>query len=526
MKGNLFKIISLWVCFFAFSKTEAQEQIIPERADDFREFLILQSEVPNLEYQFFVPQLSLPDSLLSSEFLSFSKTDSGFVTPANFDFHQFAAQEKFLSDNGLNFSVHYLVFSQISSLEATREYVMNLAKSGDFLIKTEPPVASVDLVSLAYYTKYNPLGKFKMRFISDLKIFVITIIIIFFFTMAFGMIIAMLILKAKRSKRESLRKAYDQQIIEPLTSLLFEKDIEEIYKMERVEFFAYFSEEMLSKKLFNEVLIDRIIGLNKKMKGDFKEKLKAIYRKLQLDLIPIGFLKHKKWDRVTMGLVQINEMDLVEAHKEVKTLANSSNFQIRSHAVSTLLNLSDKGDLAFLRDLTFPLSLWQQMNYLRIIKFVNQQKKLNLEILFESKNQSIRIFSYKLVKMLGRVDLLETIAAIAPGVTDEEKLEILELFVSLGAHMEVDFVNSCMRSSNQELVLSASKAAAVIGDSESATILKELIGAETYFRRKFSFMKSLYDLDRNSFEEITRTTSDFETIKIKNHISDPLLLNV
>lgn len=526
MKGILMRIMFLLIFLFAFLNAKAQNQTIPVSPEDFREFLIVQGEVPNLGYQFFVPQLSQTDSIFSNELISFAKTDSGFVTMASYDFQQFPFQEKLLSGNGLDYEVQYLVFSQISSLEATYEYLSNLVKNGDFLLKTEPIGPSVDLVSLASYTNYSPLRKFKMRFISDLKILVITVIIGFFFIMAFGMILAMLILKARRNNRENLRKEYDRQIIDPLTSLLFEKNLHEIYEMDRQEFFDYFPETMLSKKLFNEVLIERIIGLNKKMKGEFKDKLKAIYRKLHLDRISIQLLKKKKWDRVTRGLVQINEMDLVEALSEVKIHANSSNFQIRSHAVSTLLNLSEKVDLAFLRDLTFPLSLWQQMNYLRIIKFVNHQKKLNLEILFESKNQSIRLFSYKLVKMLGRVDLIEMIAAIAPNVTDEEKLEIMELYASLGAHMEVKFINTCLRSENQELVLSAAKAAAGIGDAESAAILIELIGAESSFRRKFAYLKSLYDLDYNSFEEFTQTSIDLEIAHIKKHILDPLLLNV
>ncbi len=111
------------------------------------------------------------------------------------------------------------------------------------------------------------------------------------------------------------------------------------------------------------------------MKGEFKEKLKALYRKLDLDKRSIDSLKSNRWDKVTMGLVQINEMDLVEALPRVKYHANSSNFQVRTQAVATLLNLSEKVDLTFLRDQTFPLSLWQQMNYLRIIRFVSHQKK-------------------------------------------------------------------------------------------------------------------------------------------------------
>lgn len=262
------------------------------------------------------------------------------------------------------------------------------------------------------------------------------------------------------------------------------------------------------------------------MKGDFKEKLKALYRKLELDKLSINSLESSRWDKVTMGLVQINEMDLSEALPKVKVHANSSNFQVRSQAVATILNLSEKEDLTFLRDQTYPLSLWQQMNYLRIIRFVSHQKNLKIESLFESKNSSIRIFGYKLVKTLGRVDLIQVVSAMANEVSDEEKIEILEMYSSLGAHMEVDFVNRCLRSENPALVSAASRTASIVGNEESARILIELINSELIYRRKHYLLKNLYELDKQSFDKVCEASMDFEVSAIKSHILDPMLQNV
>ncbi|HSF55215.1 MAG TPA: hypothetical protein VLA71_15785, partial [Algoriphagus sp.] len=204
----------------------------------------------------------------------------------------------------------------------------------------------------------------------------------------------------------------------------------------------------------------------------------------------------------------------------------SSNFHIRSQAVATLLNLSEKVDLVFLRDQTYPLSLWQQMNYLRIIKFVSQQKNLKLEILFDSKNSSIRIFGYKLVRMLGRVDLIENLATLAVGVSDEEKIEILETYFVLGAHMEAGFINDCLRSQNLNLVLAAAKAASSIGDSESSEILQNLIQRETNFSTKLIYLRCLYQLNREKFDEVTLINPSQDIIEMRDHILDPMLQNV
>lgn len=529
MEKTLLKIFTFCFCFFAFTLAKAQNQVIPEDPEQFHDFLILQGEVPNLGYRFFIPEPTLSDSMvseLSNSKLSLVATDSGYVSAFFDDFKISQQSEKVLSDLGAPYAIQYSVFSELATFSAAREYLSNLVKSGDFLVKTEELSPSEDLVSLASYAHYTPLQRFKVKFITDIKIFIVSVIILFFFLVAFGMIATMLVMKANKNKRETLLKEYDRLVVDPLTSLLFEKELQEIINLDEVTINDYFPESMRSKPIFNEVLSDRIIGLNKKMKGEFKEKLKALYRKLDLDKKSIQALKSKRWDKVTMGLVQINEMDLVEAMPKVKVHANSSNFQVRSQAVATLLNLSEKVDLTFLRDQTYPLSLWQQMNYLRIIKFVSHQKSLKPEILFESKNQSIRIFGYKLVKMLGRVELIEVISALADKAPDEEKIEILDIYAALGAHMEVDFVNACMKSENRNLVLSAINAAAVLGNAESVAILVELIQSEQIFRRKQSLMKCLYELDKESFERVSQSNVDSDLVAIKKHILDPMLQNV
>jgi hypothetical protein len=504
----------------------AQENLIPTDSSGFRDFLILQGEIPGMSYRFYSRDKMIQSTLLTDSLFSFYKTDSGYFSRRFTDFRQISQLEKSLHDDSLSYSLQYLVFSEVSSVAAAREYMFDRVKSGDLLVRFEEEKPTDDLVSLASNAQYLPLSRLKFRFISDYKLFIVTGIIVFFLVVASSMILAMLLMKAKINKREKLHKEYDRLIVDPLTSLLFEKEKEEIFSMKNEEVYEYFPEDMLTKPLYKDVLIERIIGLNKKMKGDFKEKLKAIYKRLSLDVISINSLESKEWDRVAMGLVQINEMDLIEALPKVKVHANSSKFHIRSQAVATLLNLSEKVDLTFLRDQTFPLSLWQQMNYLRIIRFVRHQKDLKLEILFDSKNQSIRIFGYKLVSVLGRVDLIERLAVLARTVSDEEKIEILEVYTSLGAHMEVAFINECLKSENKDLAIAAAKAAGSIGDSVSAAILAELSAGESNIRRKHYFLKCLYNLDRDRFELATSVNHETETAAIRNHILDPMLQHV
>ena len=507
-------------------RTWAQLSLIPEDSTEFRDFLILQKQVQGLSYQFFLPG-SIQDGQVpvDSTFL-FSKTDSGYVSVLFSDFGLLPSLEDSLILDSLPYRVGYVVFSKTENLKATQEYLANLVRNGDYELKFEEPNAFRDLVILATRFSYYPFTTYKLSFLADTKLFAVTVVILFFFLSAFSMIIYMLVMKAQKNNRERLQQEYDRLVIDPLTSLLFEKELEDISQMENQELYGYFPQDLLSKPLYRDVLIERIIGLNKKMKGEFKEKLKVLYRRLDLDKTSIHALKNKRWDKVTAGIVQINEMDLVEGLSEVKKHANSSNFHIRSQALAALLNLSEKVDLSFLRDQTYPLSVWQQMNYLRIIRFISLQKDLKLEILFESQNESVRIFGYKLVRVLGRMELIEVLSQLAPTVSDEEKIEILETFIVIGAHMEVGFVNHCLTSTNPKLVEAAAKAACVLGNQETVEIISRLLESETVFSKKLAFFKCLYELDRAQFENATALTPDPRVSEIRAHLLDPKLHHV
>ncbi|HSF52883.1 MAG TPA: hypothetical protein VLA71_03990, partial [Algoriphagus sp.] len=338
--------------FFLPGVIQAQDQLIPKDSIGFRDFLILQKEVPGLSYRYLLSEKKLSESLVSDSVYRFSKTDSGFVSGLFSDFNRIKELEIPLIRDSLRYRLQYVIFSEPSSQSGTQEYLANLIRNGDYQVKFEEVETSEDLVSLASKSPYSPFQKVKLRFFSDYQLFGVTVIIFFFFFVAFIMIVFMLVMKVRKNKRENLLKEYERIIIDPLTSLLFEKELKEIQDMDQKELNDFFPDQLLSKPLYKDVLIDRIIGLNKKMKGEFKEKLKALYKKLGLVKISIESLQNKKWDRVTMGLVQINEMDLVEALPEVKKFTDSSNFHIRSQAVATLLNLSEKVDLTFLRDQT------------------------------------------------------------------------------------------------------------------------------------------------------------------------------
>lgn len=504
------------------------QENLPNLSDStkFQEFVIKQKEIQGLSIRFLLQKNLISDSIPADSILKFTELTPGVLTSESIT--QLDLLPKLLDTLKIfNPSWEFLVLTQPTTFNATQEYVANLLRNRDIQIVGSESGSGKDLVLLASNFQYVPFFKYKLPFITDFKLLLVSVIIIFFLVSAISMILFMLVFKAKRNREEQLKKDYEPIIADAISSLLFEKDLEELNQMSDVEIQLIFPEGFLSKSLFQSVLIEKIIGLNKKMKGDFKLKLKALYKRFGLDKLTISDLNSKRWDKVASALGQLNEMDLFEWAPEVKKFTNSPNFHVRTQAVGAFLNLSEKMDLTFLKDQTYPLSSWQEMNYLRIIKSLyKNNKELQMSSLFESENQSVRLFGYKLVRFIGKVDMLGNLETLAPNASDEEKIEIIKTYEFIGAHMQADFVNDCLVTENKKLQNVAAHALGVIGNENSINILENLLKIKLDLKSKMIFLRSLQNLDADRFEKFTRNQIDPDMKRIKIHLLDPLLNNV
>ena len=526
MKATKKKLLGLLLLVITSSQFSfSQEKTYFSDSTTFFDFLTKQEQVPGLKFRFTLPA---DFKFLEEETLLWNKGETGVWFGNSIDsVAQINRFQTLLDSTSLGrASFEYLIYDEPADFDAASDFVSALLRSNDIFPLEKKRSNSEELVLLAQGSLFEPGFDAGFGYFSDLKIFMITTIILVFVVTAGGVIFFMIIFKSSRNRRELLRKKFEKIIIPPLTEILFEKTLEEIKSMSDKELESYFPSQLRVKELYNEVLIENIISLNKKMKGEFKDKLKRLYRTLRLDKISESNVKRKRWDLIVSGLIQINEMDLDEYLPLVKSQLYSPNFHVRSNATVTFLNLSKEVDLSFLKNLSYPLSNIQQMNYLRIIKYLYPTRNLLMAGLLDSQNLTVRLFGYKLVRMVGRVDLVENLGSIADKASEEEKIEILKTIEAIGVMGYTYLINSSMKSSDPKLAIQAIKVAGSLGDRSSEVIILSLLEADPGFKMKMALLEGLKNIDTNSFEEFVATSQDPETKEIYNHLKDPLLSHV
>jgi len=144
----------------------------------------------------------------------------------------------------------------------------------------------------------------------------------------------------------------------------------------------------------------------------------------------------------------------------------------------------------------------------------------------DSKNLIVRLIEYKLVRMVGSVDLVENLGSIADKASEKEKIEILKTIEAIGVMSYTDLINSSMKSSDPKLAIQAIKVAGSLGDKSSEVITLVLLDTGPDFEMKMALLEGLKNIDINSFEALVATSQDPETKEIYNHLRYPLLSHV
>lgn len=450
-------------------------------------------------------------------------------TPFEQTFYNYSSAELVkdsLINKGVDASIRFFIFDDEKNFKSIIEYISIVRQNDLYIPNSAATDNNENIIIAANRVAFEPFYDLKSRIFSDIKlVLILSILGLFLFTFL-AMLFFIFIVRSKNRKRKAIIKEYKAICQAPLSELLFENTYEEISSMEYETLKSRFSNEHFEKELFINTLIKEIININKNLKGDFKDKLKEIYVILRLDDLSIAKLESKKWEVQSSGIVELYEMNIDYAIGKIQNLISSKNFIVRTNAVRALLHLSKQKDLSFLANQEYPLSRWQQMAFYRVLKNESNNQSMNITSLLESHNSSIRVFGIKLVRLLGKMELIETLSKMFSVASLPEKCEILITFKALTAFGEVDLVHKTLFDPNYKLSALSATLLGHIGNEKSADLLVQRLFEVDDFQLEKNVLTSLYMLDEEKFERTVKEMNKEHIFQIRNHIKDSLLTYV
>ncbi|ERM81584.1 hypothetical protein P872_20065 [Rhodonellum psychrophilum GCM71 = DSM 17998] len=526
-KKHLYLLLFLNLCFTDFSFGQSPGIL----GEDSRRILGSNSIIQGVSYQI---DLEVSDTTLNLTDLGFTKSpliDNKWTSASLPDYGAvlFLQDSLLKTRNSTSFVRYFLYYDEVTT-SALEEYLDNLSRNelllNDMTLGNQSLDDQGELILKGAKIPFKPLYKIKIKILNDIKMILLIGILFFFLVSCVVLVLIMVIVKMRKNRERILTKRFKKLCYEPISTLLFDYEFAQLQAYSTEDLEAFFPKNYLSQSLFRNVMIQEIISLNKNMKGDFKAKLKLIYRKLDLHVFSMKKLESKRWDIIATGITEINEMDVNEALSRVQDFAMEKNFYIRSNAVATILNLSNDSDLQVLVNQKYPLSRWQQMIYLRIIKFLTSQKVVKIENLFDSENESVRIFGIKLVKIMGKMEAIKSLSGIFYKAGDFEKIQILKTYDALNAESELEQIHHALFSDSHALRIQAMVVLKNLGDIQSQALLIERFAVLTDFESKKAIMDTMYTLNKDNFHEMTKGVEEEEVIRICQHLEDPILTHV
>lgn len=525
-RQKLFAFLFLHQLLFSLPFGISQAQVLHQDWVQVDSLLLTGQDIPGLEFVIVADSLFLPaDSTIVRFHKDIAQPGRWYSDTLGSYVEAKALEQHIPTEMRDRASIVYILFKKESNPEALLEYLDNLIRNELFA----PSVAGDggELMLLANRTAFKPFYQIRLRILSDLKMIVLLFSLILFFLASVFLVGFMFFVKSKKRRTEVMTQRFKSLCYEPLSNLLFEYELDELKDFSAQKIWEFFPNAQAGNHLFKDVMIQEIISLNKNMKGDFKSKLKLIYRKLNLVDHSFKKLESSQWDIVTTGLVEINEMDVLEAAPIVQKFTHHENFHIRSQAVATYLNISNDMTLQVLVHQTFPLSRWQQMTYFRIIRFLtNQGTKVQVERLFDSYNESVRIFGYRIVRYLGLVDRLEILKEKYPNASRDEKIEILKCFDVFSFTDAIEYVHQDIYTEDKDLYVAAVKVLQNIGTVISQTILIERIEHLVDFDCLKATLEALKAMNPVLVEKELESSLKEEIRQMLAHLQDPILCDV
>jgi len=177
------------------------------------------------------------------------------------------------------------------------------------------------------------------------------------------------------------------------------------------------------RKLLRQMMIDEMLKLKKNLTGSGVEDLYKLYDKLSLYEDSYIKLKSNRYQLMVMGIRELSEMNFRAHYRPIYKCTNHFQEDVRMEAQVAIVRLFGVKGLRFLSRVTYTISEWQQMTLLHLLNNMKNEKPKGIEKWFDSKNDSVIIFSLRLADKYNCFELLEKIQYFLHHPNDSVKIQ-------------------------------------------------------------------------------------------------------
>lgn len=148
---------------------------------------------------------------------------------------------------------------------------------------------------------------------------------------------------------------------------------------------------------FRAQLMESVINLHQNYEGEYAESLRKFYVESQLMADSFVKLRNKNWEIKCKGIKELTEMNIKRAYVHLVELSKSNHPILKINALNGCIKINGPQGIIHLAKHKFTIDLWTQLNIIDALKKTSLLDTQNIELLLESKNNSVISLGLKII---------------------------------------------------------------------------------------------------------------------------------
>lgn len=315
-------------------------------------------------------------------------------------------------------------------------------------------------------------------------------------------------LRIKGRIEATYQKKYESDLIE----YLYAGDDENINEQQQK--IVDYLKKCIQNPLKRKIIIATFLKLKNEISGETADAIQNLYYQTGLIDSATAKLKSKKWDNIARAIRELNQFEIKETHDEIIQLINHPRKEVRNEIQKYLVKLFRFEGLKFLDVLENPLSEWDQIQLLEILNKFNNLEIPDMNNWLYSKNDSVVLFTIKLVRIYNQFEAQEAIVALFNHSNIEIRIAAINIVNHLGIYEAIEIIKTDLSSRTLEEQIAFFKMMEEMAMPNDIPFVKDYIEHENFYIR-ISVMKimNLITVDSNNTFKVNTITPDFSIDK-------------
>lgn len=281
-------------------------------------------------------------------------------------------------------------------------------------------------------------------------------------------------------RNKKLDKSWKDTISDMLTSIIINGEEENGVENTVNAYLSRFKKLPLNRKRVRTILVDEIKVYHSNFTGFTSDVLRELFLRLDLHKYSLKKIKSNYWEIQIEGIREVSQFWLTTYHQLIFELTDHEHEIVRMEAQAAYVKLDKENPFKFLDSLRSRLLPWHQLVLFEIITKAQNVKIPQFGQWLKSLNDSIVLFSLKLISHFQQLDAIENILLLLKHPNEEIRIQAVQVIGKLEAEFIEHVIYDRFLYDTQKVKIEIIKSIGKISSGNYLDFLKNCLSATEY----------------------------------------------